>query len=104
MFDNLSERLGGILDRLTGRGALTEKDVDAAMREVRRALLELLYSTGARISEAVSESLYLEESLEAIVKTTMAAVGATGAALVLEDGTVAFVTKIHHALADGVQL
>ena len=32
----------------------------------------------ARISEAVSESLYLEESLEAIVKTTMAAVDATG--------------------------
>jgi two-component sensor histidine kinase len=43
----------------------------------------------ARISEAVSESLYLEESLEAIVKTTMDAVGATGAALVLEDGTIA---------------
>src|SRR5438045_7628469 len=40
LFDNLSEKLGGILDRLTGRGALTEKDVDAAMREVRRALLE----------------------------------------------------------------
>ena len=40
MFDNLSEKLGGILDRLTGRGALSEKDVDAAMREVRRALLE----------------------------------------------------------------
>ena len=34
MFDNLSEKLGGILDRLTGRGALSEKDVDAAMREV----------------------------------------------------------------------
>ena len=44
----------------------------------------------AVISEAVSESLYLEESLEAIVKTTMAAVGATGAALVLEDGTIAW--------------
>jgi two-component sensor histidine kinase/putative methionine-R-sulfoxide reductase with GAF domain len=44
----------------------------------------------ARISEAVSESLYLEESLEAIVKTTMAAVGATGAALVLEDGNIAW--------------
>jgi two-component sensor histidine kinase len=43
----------------------------------------------ARISEAVSESLYLEESLEAIVKTTMDAVGATGAALVLEDGGIA---------------
>src|SRR5262249_20531622 len=40
MFDNLSERLGGILDRLTRRGALTEQDVDAALREVRRALLE----------------------------------------------------------------
>jgi signal recognition particle subunit SRP54 len=40
MFDNLSDRLGGILDRLTRRGALTEADVDAAMREVRRALLE----------------------------------------------------------------
>jgi two-component sensor histidine kinase/putative methionine-R-sulfoxide reductase with GAF domain len=44
----------------------------------------------ASISEAVSESLYLEESLEAIVKRTMDAVGATGAALVLEDGTVAW--------------
>jgi two-component sensor histidine kinase/putative methionine-R-sulfoxide reductase with GAF domain len=44
----------------------------------------------ARISEAVSESLYLEESLEAIVSTTMDAVGATGAALVLEDGEIAW--------------
>jgi two-component system, sensor histidine kinase PdtaS len=44
----------------------------------------------ATISEAVSESLYLEESLEAIVKTTMDAVGATGAALVLEDGKIAW--------------
>jgi signal recognition particle subunit SRP54 len=40
LFDNLSEKLGGILDRLTRRGSLTEADVDAAMREVRRALLE----------------------------------------------------------------
>ena len=40
MFDNLSERLGGILDKLTGRGSLSEADVDSAMREVRRALLE----------------------------------------------------------------
>jgi two-component system, sensor histidine kinase PdtaS len=44
----------------------------------------------ARISEAVSESLYLEESVEAIVRTTMDAVGATGAALVLEDGEIAW--------------
>lgn len=40
MFDNLSERLSGILDRLTGRGALSAADVDAGLREVRRALLE----------------------------------------------------------------
>jgi two-component system, sensor histidine kinase PdtaS len=44
----------------------------------------------ARISEAVSESLYLEESLEAIVTTTVQAVDATGAALVLEDGKIAW--------------
>src|SRR5436853_5811770 len=40
LFDSLSERLGGILDRLTGRGALSEADVDVALREVGRALLE----------------------------------------------------------------
>jgi two-component system, sensor histidine kinase PdtaS len=44
----------------------------------------------ARISEAVSESLYLEESLEAIVKTTMESLRATGAALVLDDGRIAW--------------
>jgi two-component sensor histidine kinase/putative methionine-R-sulfoxide reductase with GAF domain len=44
----------------------------------------------ARISEAVSESLYLEESLEAIVKTTMESLHAAGAALVLEDGKIAW--------------
>jgi two-component sensor histidine kinase/putative methionine-R-sulfoxide reductase with GAF domain len=44
----------------------------------------------ARISEAVSESLYLEESLEAIVKTTMDSLNASGAALVLEDGNIAW--------------
>jgi signal recognition particle subunit SRP54 len=40
MFESLSEKLGGILDRLTRRGALSAADVDAALREVRRALLE----------------------------------------------------------------
>jgi two-component sensor histidine kinase len=44
----------------------------------------------ARISEAVSESLYLEESLEAIVATTMESLHATGAALVLDDGRIAW--------------
>jgi len=40
VFDSLSEKLGDILDGLTRRGALHEADVDAALREVRRALLE----------------------------------------------------------------
>ena len=40
MFESLSDRLGKIFDGLRGRGALTPADVDAALREVRRALLE----------------------------------------------------------------
>ena len=40
MFETLQDRLSGIFDSLTGRGALSESDVDAAMREVRRALIE----------------------------------------------------------------
>src|SRR5881409_3160487 len=57
-----------------------------AQAQSRVAELEAL----GKISEAVSESLYLEESLEAIVETTVEAVGATGAALVLEDGKIAW--------------
>jgi len=57
---------------------------ESAQRRV--AELEAL----ARISEAVSESLYLEESLSAIVQTTIDAVDASGAALVLEDGRIAW--------------
>jgi signal recognition particle subunit SRP54 len=40
MFESLSDRLGGVFDRLRGRGALNEADVREAMREVRVALLE----------------------------------------------------------------
>lgn len=40
MFESLSDRLGGVFDRLRGRGALNEADVREAMREVRIALLE----------------------------------------------------------------
>jgi len=40
VFDTLSERLRKTLDGLTGRGRISEADVDAAMREVRLALLE----------------------------------------------------------------
>jgi signal recognition particle subunit SRP54 len=40
VFDTLSERLRQTLGNLTGRGRISEADVDAAMREVRLALLE----------------------------------------------------------------
>ena len=40
MFESLSDRLSGVFDKLRGRGALSEADVRAAMREVRVALLE----------------------------------------------------------------
>ena len=40
MFEGLSQKLSSIFDTLTRRGALSEADVDVALREVRRALLE----------------------------------------------------------------
>ena len=40
MFEGLSERLGGVFDKLTKQGALSEADVSTALREVRVALLE----------------------------------------------------------------
>ena len=58
MFETLQDRLGGIFDKLTGRGALSQADVDNAMREVRRALieadvaLEVVRGFVARVKEA----------------------------------------------------
>ncbi|MEY4707875.1 MAG: hypothetical protein RJB58_1598 [Pseudomonadota bacterium] len=40
MFESLQSRLSGVFDKLRGRGALTEADVDAALAEVRTALIE----------------------------------------------------------------
>jgi signal recognition particle subunit SRP54 len=40
MFDNLQDRLNGVFDRLRGRGALAETDVDAALEEIRTILLD----------------------------------------------------------------
>jgi signal recognition particle subunit SRP54 len=64
MFDTLSDKLGSVLGKLTRRGALTEADVTAAMREVRVALLEadvalpVVKDFIAKVSEkAVGESV-----------------------------------------------
>jgi signal recognition particle subunit SRP54 len=40
MFDSLTERLQGVMQSLKGHGKLTAEDIDAAMREIRLALLE----------------------------------------------------------------
>src|SRR5580692_10512388 len=40
LFESLQSRLGGVFDKLRGRGALTEADVDAALGEVRTALVD----------------------------------------------------------------
>src|ERR1700754_249223 len=40
MFDSLQSRLSGVFDRLRGRGSLSEADVDAALGEVRTALID----------------------------------------------------------------
>ncbi len=40
MFNNLSERLRGVLDQVRGRGRLTEENIQDAVRDVRRALIE----------------------------------------------------------------
>jgi signal recognition particle subunit SRP54 len=64
MFDTLTDKLGSVLNKLTRRGALTEADVAAAMREVRVALLEADVALSvvkdfiAKVSEkAVGESV-----------------------------------------------
>ena len=83
------EFMEGEIDLLVAIASQVAQTIEHAKlyAEAQRRVEEL--EALARISEAVSESLYLEESLEAIVKATMDAVGATGAALVLEDGGVA---------------
>src|SRR5215831_2969295 len=54
MFDSLSERLNAVLDRLTRRGALSEGDVDAALQEVRRALVEADVAVGVEVIKSVT--------------------------------------------------
>ncbi|AWW75026.1 signal recognition particle protein [Erythrobacter sp. KY5] len=68
MFDNLSDRLGGVFDRLTGRGALSEQDVRDAMREVRVALLEadVALPVARRFIDAVTEKAIGQEVLKAV--------------------------------------
>jgi len=68
MFDNLSDRLGGVFDRLRGRGALSEQDVRDAMREVRVALLEadVALPVARRFIDAVTEKAIGHDVLRSV--------------------------------------
>ena len=78
MFEQLSDRLGAIFSRLSGRGRLSENDVNEALREVRVALLEADVSLGAAkafvarikekaLGESVLESLTPAQTIVKIV-------------------------------------
>ncbi len=68
MFDSLSDRLGGVFDKLRGRGALSEQDVRDAMREVRVALLEadVALPVVRRFVDAVTEKAIGSEVLKSV--------------------------------------
>jgi len=80
----------GEIDLLSALAAQVAQSIEHAKlyAQAQRRVDEL--EALAEISEAVSESLYLEESIDQIVKTTMKAVRATRTALLLEDGQVAW--------------
>ena len=67
-FENLSDKLSGVFKRLRSKGKLSESDVKAAMREVRRALLEadVNYKVAKDFTNAVTEKCVGEEVLESL--------------------------------------
>jgi signal recognition particle subunit SRP54 len=97
MFDQLSDRLGAIFSRLTGRGKLSEGDVNDAMREVRIALLEADVSLAAAkqfvarvkeqaIGQNVLESLTPAQTIVKIVHSELVALlGGAEARLTFSD-------------------
>ena len=68
MFENLTDKLNGIFERLVGRGRLTEKDVDDALRQVRLALLEadVNFRVARDLVNKVRERSVGEEVLESL--------------------------------------
>ncbi len=67
MFDALGDKLGTVFDSLTGRGALSEKDVSAAMREIRIALLEA--DVALPVVKGFIESIKVEAVGETVIKS-----------------------------------
>ena len=73
MFESLSDRLSGIFEGLTKRGALSEKDVGAALREVRRALIEadVALEVVRAFTEAVREKAVGAEVVKSVTPGQM---------------------------------
>jgi len=73
MFDSLTDKLGDIFDRLKKRGALSEADVETALREVRVALLEadVALSVVKEFIEQVKEKAVGQEVLRSVTPGQM---------------------------------
>ncbi|MFP6704455.1 MAG: signal recognition particle protein [Alphaproteobacteria bacterium] len=73
MFDSLTDRLGAVFDKLTRRGALSESDVDGALREVRQALLEadVALSVARDFIKVVRERAVGEEVVKSVTPGQM---------------------------------
>jgi len=67
VFEGLSERLSGVFEALSGRGVLTAKDIDEAMREVRVALLEA--DVALSVVRAFIERARAEAAGEAVIRS-----------------------------------
>lgn len=73
MFKGLSQRLGDVFDKLRGRGALSEEDVAAALREVRIALLEadVALPVVKEFIDSVKEKAVGQEVLKSVTPVQM---------------------------------
>ncbi len=71
MFDVLSEKIGNIFKKLSGKGGLTEKDVDEALRQVRLALLEadVNLKVVKEFTSKVRERVLTQEVLKSLTPT-----------------------------------
>ena len=80
MFDNLSDRLGGVFKRIRGKGRLTEADVNEMLGEIRTALLEAdvnigvvrnvverirVQAVGSKVSEALDPGQQIIKTVNA---------------------------------------
>jgi len=68
MFDSLSEKLNGVFRKLTGRGRLTEANIQAALKEVRLALLEadVNYKVVKKLVEDIGRRAVGQEVLQSL--------------------------------------